>query len=1057
MTLRLRNFVDAPRLAGDWRLASRPPFMRSEVYNQLKRDLLRYSNREISGRSYLIAGHRGVGKTALTLRAIQDLSDELLQASLQDATNVDRRSNLQRPLTVKLHGPSLVEPLVEEDGTVDTDMAHTVLVQIMIGLYRALTREVAVGFAAKAKSFGARSGLNGEEVAAQLLLDLDSGATPAALRSYWARIGRLECGVFWPDGADAVLANLSATDQGLREILAISTAGQAFQVCIGKVTHKLGDENAVKAQNDAKGSAASDGKAAGGHDLKDVIGHVGALVAGGVTGAALWPADHIPAVAWGLAVWLLGRASFSWSFAVSRSRELTASYTFLPDKRIHSLDRDLPVVIDRVRAAGLAPVFVIDELDKVADAPVTIEKIIYRLKHIIADFGFFCFLTNRDYYDTISVTVRDSAFPAVHTYFSERKLVGYGPREFFAYLFDLITSDAPGSEALARTILALYIAHWAKLNFADVVRKLSDLSGDGGLLEVQSPEILQRLDIRLAATVELAVEQVLARPFLALRLEADPGFAQLAYDALYMISRAWEADKESYDTDRTAFAAYLEGRVSPPNLGKESPAAADPSALSTDPAQPGNGDGMASWRIDAMDLNLLISARADLIRYLKDFGILGAELSARRGMEGVPASDLVAPLANAKGLLVATPGRPGVFSFTYDAFGRDLQPGGALTESEAAELIATITAFEELLVILDAQVSHLTQAQLLPGTFTTESLEDARVQLSNWLSDPIDNDLVQGPLNDARLLRAALQEHGARLAAGLSLARLAVFAALHGRPGIGMPAGLAALVRYPVLAAGAGSWSYESWASHHPLFPSLDLQPPVTGAPAPTLEFARKLRAAIPASALDLAAAPEALALRLTAPDSWPMADRATSMAAAWGRWFPRFSAHFAGRPADMDDFEFSDLVEAAGGFGPSAWLYADLSRLTAAQWCEMCLETLPRASDAQPAPRWAVIAALRGLRFEDQLIRALVDAPWPGGKPVAGPEKEQAAEMARGFRGGRKGVLVILDAPLEEGGAPRRRGGPLLYVARSAFAEFEVGLAWLRDLNAFEGIADEL
>ena len=82
-------------------------------------------------------------------------------------------------------------------------------------------------------------------------------------------------------------------------------------------------------------------------------------------------------------------------------------------------------------------------------ARLTIAAIIDRLKHIVSDFGFFCFLANRDYYEQIERCVDDEAYPSEHTYFSERLFVFNRPDELFDYVVGLLRSDRPEADAYA--------------------------------------------------------------------------------------------------------------------------------------------------------------------------------------------------------------------------------------------------------------------------------------------------------------------------------------------------------------------------------------------------------------------------------------------------------------------------------------------------------------------------------------------------------------------------------------------------------------------------------
>src|SRR5207302_27087 len=101
-------------------------------------------------------------------------------------------SGLLLALVIAMAGVAMYDPsgptAAGSEAPARLGTAHMVLVQMTIGLYRALSREISTGYAAKAKAFGTQGGVNGEELAAQLSLDLDSGPNPAVLRSYWARI-----------------------------------------------------------------------------------------------------------------------------------------------------------------------------------------------------------------------------------------------------------------------------------------------------------------------------------------------------------------------------------------------------------------------------------------------------------------------------------------------------------------------------------------------------------------------------------------------------------------------------------------------------------------------------------------------------------------------------------------------------------------------------------------------------------------------------------------------------------------------------------------------------
>ena len=105
--------TDSRGLVREWYFGSRPYFMRSGAYDILTGALASYVRDEIPGRSFLIAAHRGVGKTSLVLRAVEDLNRAIVLAAAQGTLPVGSgsrgsRPTPQRPLLVKLHGTALI-------------------------------------------------------------------------------------------------------------------------------------------------------------------------------------------------------------------------------------------------------------------------------------------------------------------------------------------------------------------------------------------------------------------------------------------------------------------------------------------------------------------------------------------------------------------------------------------------------------------------------------------------------------------------------------------------------------------------------------------------------------------------------------------------------------------------------------------------------------------------------------------------------------------------------------------------------------------------------------
>lgn len=1011
--------------------------MMGDAYRSLLRDLQRYVQEEIAGRSYLIAGHRGSGKTSLTLQAIEDLRRTFLIQASSASTSAGRRDRPQRPLLVKLHGPSLLEappptpppaaPIAETDPADPAtgappptppapvaDGPHAALVQITVGLYRALAAEAAFGYAAHAREVSHPASREAaQESAAQLTFDLDGGPGAADLRLAWSRLGRLPLGVFWPSRADPLLKAAEVDDEAWREIVALSAAAQAYQVCIGAVTYQLKDKTTDKNNLQVIGRGA--------WSLRDAVGQVGALGVGALSGAALWTSGPPTAVAVGALVWLLGSSTVNWTRTRTQDRDRSADYTFLRDRSIQTLDRELPTAIQRVREAGLAPVFVIDELDKL-DAPETkIAELIKRLKHIVADYGFFCFLTDRNYFDYVERAVHDTAFPREHTYFSERWLVAYRPQEIFDYVFGLLTPDAGDpdaaasadtSEANARSTIAYWVLHRAKLNFADIGRELNRLVNADGWLTIQPEDVLGRADVRLAAGVQMAIDAVLQRPEIKTRLSSDTAFAQKAYDALYTVSRCWEADEKDFDLAPAKLRERLEKRLNAcaRSEAPDAPAADDP------PAQ--------KAQVDDADLELLASATTRLVELLTDFKAFAAEVQAATGASSRLADIIPADLG---GLLRPISRGARKYSFVYDAFGRNRDDDGTASDDEIADLLRLVDELEKLLAHYAIAFEDLTRSGLLPASLDWNAVQRAKARLDP--SKPRIDDTRRSAATAAlRALRVSLDEYGRRLSAGLALCEQLVLTA-KGRATY--VSSLAALGRHPVLGPAAGSNATVKTSGYPPLTTMVAL----SGLPETVADFADdQLRGLKPAARLTRLGAVRQIEL-----------------------WLPRVRRWAVGEPPADKPLTFVELVDAASGEGPSALLRSDLTRMSLLEWSEFCLWALRGGPTTSP-PRWALIAALRALEFPKSLLEKLVSVPGPDGQSPSAEAQRDARQLLSRAQAGKPGTLVIrLNSGLDGPQRNLSEDAALLYVSRSAFYQHEVGLSWLRDHDAFTTILDEV
>jgi hypothetical protein len=1092
MTLRLTEGWTRVEPIGNWPLSGEPHHATSRAYELLCRDLHRYSRDEIAGRSYLIAGHRGAGKTTMVARAILEVRNRILQESASaEASTLGRRPRLQRPLLVKLIGQSLITPpprLPSEkaDGSYDTadqadekhDQVESALVHIAIALYRALAQEVASGFAIHAGGCAPRERDARLELAAQLALDLDGGPEPSSLRRYWSSIGRLSKGILWPENSDETLRARSIYDQGLREIMAVATAGQTYQICSGRVSYAV----------TKKATAVDDSRIDSSIDVKGVVERLGALMAGGVVGGTVaGTSNSLSGVGAGVAVWLLSATVLKITGMRQQKSDDTADFKFIRDRSIQTLDRELPIVIDRVRNAGLAPVFVIDELDKLDAESDTITQIFNRLKHLVADYGFFCFLTNRDYYDRIERKVAVEAYPTEHTYFSERLLIYNRPEDLFVYLVALVSSDAKTPEGrlnetdkLAASIFALAVIYRSKLNFTDVAREVAHLAGPDDRLIIAAEDMPNRFDMRLAATIQLAINEVLRAEPIATRFRDDPTFAQMAIDALYYVSRCWERNNdeavslcpEDIEADLIARIqtrgaasrdAEQEGGLDAPNETSEAsdadlnnlgpgsdailPETADGDAvdhatdleLGSKPAMEervgaGGGSedgGTPPISISPPDLRVLIGMTVDLAAYLVDFKALAAAVRMAPGANDWRLGDVVLTSVET-GLIQASP-KDFCYHFLLDERAGSLKktPVKWIGEDERVAMATArnrIASFKMLLDMVRLSGDDLFDLGLLPGESRSTPLIEALVSFDSALSRRLWDEGVTRARVTANALGDALDQHG--FAIGMLV--LAVAALKHDRPDCDTSNVLHAITRHAPLAV---------------LDPTVELTDLPVG-----LSISRPRLNRDPQSV-------EAFADILQQFVTGMKGRKPAAMANTWPKWQKTCVAHLTARAPDPLSVSYADLLAAAGKQTPGSLFRYDPADMTIADWSRLVIAAL-RDNEEGPAsaPSWALFAGLRALGFDAGLIQHLAKpgalrymGPWEKGDDLAiAAIVDKAPDRPRGL------LFVSLTDDLAPHGADKPQDRPILIISQAERSRYSQVLEWLAEADAFEGVVNE-
>lgn len=550
--------------------------IRGTSYWRLKAALEKYCRGRTLGRSFVVSGNRGAGKTTMVLAVVQDLIEQSDRESrgARHQANHSERDVLCRPLLVKLSGPDIVRERMRapDSAAVHTSGSNAEHANGMTqqtrdteNLLRHLARALHIALAGEFsrrfeqvlphRARGDHSELH--EAWAQLTLELNEGAKVQMLRRFWELARSFRRGILFENPVE--------TDrQGLCELIALDVSADAYRIAIGDVKRQV--KLASSESDREKEVPWSD-------ELRKLAAPVAGLVGGTATGlgvfqlsgAGLW--STLGAVAAALASTLV----LTTTLAPKRTRNDTETLDFSPDTSTGSLVWRLGRSIDLLFRAGLAPVFVIDELDKTPDTEHLgnwISKRAQELKSLLTERAFFCFLTGREYAEKMHSDRLLKTYPPEYTQFSDYLFVNYLPAELHTFLRGLIkrlpapTTDAASLQQEDRldAILPFIVLFRAEMHPIDIRRQLNALiSAD----DVVRPETgpLRNID-RIQLLYQLAAEYTLSRDNIEPRMRDDARFALLALDAVYYAARQWPRGAE-LDISEKAVREYLYERRLP--------------------------------------------------------------------------------------------------------------------------------------------------------------------------------------------------------------------------------------------------------------------------------------------------------------------------------------------------------------------------------------------------------------------------------------------------------------------------------------------------------------
>ena len=534
---------------------SRPDedFAKCDAYDRLRDGIEQYVMQRINGRSFLVAGHRGSGKTFLVYKAIEALIWK------RDKEDRPYHKVLPRPLIVRVHGPDLLKTSQDLSSPEPNVGAGNALRLLTTALHRSVCDEFA-------DCYRDRSSKDDGEIAAQFRLELDRTPPSERLKMFWQRAGALGSGILAsPADSQQLKSPAEPTTVRMTGAQAPDVQGQGYRelTALATLIHAADQLGEYRRMDDRRRHSSGEQQ---GNDYfvfferlftksRPFIGPLSSTIFG-ITVAAILIKEDVPAVA-SLAAGLLTTLVLLFLFNLSRDRSENSS--LVHDDSPSTMTRAFPILIERVRDAGLAPIFVVDELDKVDNLYDTLGSLMNGLKGLVSDQAMFCFVSDRSYFDRISALRRRESYPVASTYFNDIFYTTYSPDQIDELLTKLITPAAAGGNE-EMDVLRSWLKFRSRMHLGDLIRLANSRAGADRTIEIE-PNLKTVKGYRYAMDLQEEVEKRLKEGDLKDRIRQDPYFLQSAYDALYYVPREWEKRSRRLDTSKPAFARYMADRA----------------------------------------------------------------------------------------------------------------------------------------------------------------------------------------------------------------------------------------------------------------------------------------------------------------------------------------------------------------------------------------------------------------------------------------------------------------------------------------------------------------
>ena len=549
----------------------------SEAGRLLRQELERYCAGQLNGRSFLIAGHRGAGKTTMVAAA--------LDSTLRKVR--EKQPKWLQPLPVFLHGPGLFAPSPTRRAAPElAEQAKDALVQVILGLHRAGVGAFVRGYRDRLKEPGQRAFPtrahwgDAAELAAQFEIEVLEDPTATRLREFWEHAGLTRRGaLFKSDRPD---------DQGYRELVALNGLCNAHR----RISGDLQAKDTTIQEHETKTLPSSLAKLR----AVELVKPISAVFAGSTVaaGGAIGTGHLAGPAVLGVLGAFLATMLFESGGETTERRSRQLDTVFIPDLTLKTLDRVLPILLHRLRCAGLAPVFVVDELDKVDDLPNRLRAMILFLKKLVAEDVFTCFLTDRSYIEHLRIAGRGAAYDLAFSYFSHPLLVSHRPRDFEQFLEQTLRVDAAADsgDELDLQVLPWVLRHRSQLHALALKRELAAIRGDDeGRITIPRGYVRSESTYCIDLTLQFAIELQLRERRLIAWQRQHPNMMQVLHDALYYLSRLWLDGGSTVDVNDAGKQAFFDAIVKRMNLEEvrhrtpHDPAASPPPALTDDDKQ----------------------------------------------------------------------------------------------------------------------------------------------------------------------------------------------------------------------------------------------------------------------------------------------------------------------------------------------------------------------------------------------------------------------------------------------------------------------------------------